>query len=432
MRLFKPEWKGPDGEVRTTSKWYVAWKDNRGTLRRIAAFTDKSASAELGRRLDRLSAMRATGQPLPPEMRAWIEGLPASIRLKLAGQTKARIVREVKRTPATVFASSPKMSMLDSKAFGATLRLDDLLGEFEASLLAKGNSPAHALRAKVRARRVFKGIGAEYFTEIDASAVEQFLRHEREKVRCRIGARTSNYLLQATRQFCRWFVRTGRAIEDPLRVLQPMNAAVDVRRQRRALSDDELRGILQAAETGAELYGLTGSDRAMLYRLAVETGLRANELRSLRVASFDLGSARPTVTVAAASSKRRREDTLPLKRITAQALAAYLRNRGPFAAAFPIAKSWRSAEMFAVDREAAGVAERDERGHVVDFHALRHTFITNLVRGGVAPKVAQALARHSTIVLTMDHYTHLRVEDQRDALDALPDLYVAEGRRATV
>ena len=42
------------------------------------------------------------------------------------------------------------------------------------------------------------------------------------------------------------------------------------------------------------------------------------------------------------------------------------------------------------------------------FHALRHTFITNLARSGVHPKTAQSLARHSTITLTMDRYSRNR------------------------
>jgi hypothetical protein len=59
---------------------------------------------------------------------------------------------------------------------------------------------------------------------------------------------------------------------------------------------------------------------------------------------------------------------------------------------------------------------------VADFHALRHTFISNLAGGGVHPKTAQRLARHSTITLTMDRYTHLRRDDLAAALDVLPNL----------
>ena len=50
-------------------------------------------------------------------------------------------------------------------------------------------------------------------------------------------------------------------------------------------------------------------------------------------------------------------------------------------------------------------------GRVVDFPSLRHGFITYLVTANVPPKVAQMLARHSTISLTMDRYTHLGIVD---------------------
>jgi site-specific recombinase XerD len=50
-------------------------------------------------------------------------------------------------------------------------------------------------------------------------------------------------------------------------------------------------------------------------------------------------------------------------------------------------------------------------GKVYDFHALRHQFITNLARSGVHPKTTQELARHSTIALTMNFYTHV---DQKE------------------
>jgi len=61
-------------------------------------------------------------------------------------------------------------------------------------------------------------------------------------------------------------------------------------------------------------------------------------------------------------------------------------------------------KMFRKDLEDAGIPYRDCKGRVADFHSLRHTFISNLVDGQVHPKVAQKLARHCTITLTMDRY----------------------------
>jgi hypothetical protein len=41
---------------------------------------------------------------------------------------------------------------------------------------------------------------------------------------------------------------------------------------------------------------------------------------------------------------------------------------------------------------------------------------------GVHPKIAQSLARHSDINLTMNRYTHILLETQSDALKGLPVL----------
>src|SRR5262249_37373300 len=51
-----------------------------------------------------------------------------------------------------------------------------------------------------------------------------------------------------------------------------------------------------------------------------------------------------------------------------------------------------------------------------------------LSAAGVHPKVAQALARHSTLTLTLDRYTHLGLHDEAAALDRLPELPAADRR----
>jgi hypothetical protein len=64
----------------------------------------------------------------------------------------------------------------------------------------------------------------------------------------------------------------------------------------------------------------------------------------------------------------------------------------------------------------------DAAGRVVDFHAMRHTFISAIVAGGASVKTAQELARRSTPVLTLGRYAHTRLHDLTGALDTLPDL----------
>ena len=56
-----------------------------------------------------------------------------------------------------------------------------------------------------------------------------------------------------------------------------LNADEDVRLERRPATLDEFRRLLVAASCGLPFRGLTGTDRVMLYLVASETGLRANE-----------------------------------------------------------------------------------------------------------------------------------------------------------
>ena len=60
----------------------------------------------------------------------------------------------------------------------------------------------------------------------------------------------------------------------------------------------------------------------------------------------------------------------------------------------------------------------------------RHSFISNLARAGVTPKVAQDLARHSDINLTMSRYTHTVVEDRARAVATLPSLMAESNAEA--
>lgn len=199
--------------------------------------------------------------------------------------------------------------------------------------------------------------------------------------------------------------------------------------------------MVLAARNGAEVYGLSGIDREMLYTTAGYTGLRASELASLSPGSFDFRSDPLTVTVEAACSKHRRQDILPLHRELAERLQLWIETKVDVSSPISInprfkteesdpsllwpgkwAADRRAAKMLRKDLEAAGIAYVDNEGRVFDFHALRHQFITNLARNDVHPKKAQELARHSTIELTMNSYTHVSLYDLDSAIQQLPAL----------
>jgi len=206
--------------------------------------------------------------------------------------------------------------------------------------------------------------------------------------------------------------------------------------------------LLHATEGGPDRQRMTGLDRSMLYLIGCYTGFRKSEIGSVFTTSFNFSPDQATLTVKAGYSKRRTEDVIPLRGDLAAQIQAWIASKpklGPKDLLFPIARK-RTADLLKDDLEAARASwireaeeagdekERvrrekssflihtDEAGHVVDFHALRKTFITNLARSGVMPKAAQMLARHSTIDLTMNTYTQINVLDQAAAVEALPPI----------
>jgi len=237
------------------------------------------------------------------------------------------------------------------------------------------------------------------------------------------GPSTSNAYLTAVKGFTHWLVRDRRTGTGPLTILSRVNANADVRRSRRALHEPDLRALLNAAAESASVFrGLDGPARSMLYAVGMTTGFRAGELATLEPGSFTLDGEQPTATVKAGYSKNRRTSVQPLPPGVALALRGYLDGRPAGEPVWPGSWAEDAADMLRIDLEAAGIPFADAEGRVCDFHALRHSYITLLQRSGVHPKVAQELARHSDINLTMRTYTHAHLHDLAGAVDGLPAL----------
>jgi integrase len=211
--------------------------------------------------------------------------------------------------------------------------------------------------------------------------------------------------------------------DDPTHGLERLNEDEDPRLQRRALTDEEVEKLHTTTNNSKRVFrGLAGPARAMLYLVALRTGLRRGELRQLTAGSFDFAAAIPSITLQASISKRRRIDTLPLPTETARMLQQFLAGGLPTDLIWPGTWWQQAAKMLRLDLLDAGIPALDGDGRVIDFHALRTTFITSLARAGVAPAMAQKLARHSDINLTLNAYTRLHMLELADAVTKLPTI----------
>lgn len=416
MRVFQTTYRDRACVTHKTQRWYVEIPDpwQRRRCWRIPGFTDRKQTEALGRNIEKLTRAKFARETLDSEMTKWVEGLPPRLtevlgRIGLLDAVKSGALR-------------PLIEHLEGTA--------DAPG-FKQALEGKGATAGHVALTVGRAKSVIEGCGFKFWSDVSAAKVTAHLETLRadtldakgEIDERGLSAQTSNYYLRAIRQFARWMVRDGRASESPLAYLSGLNVETDRRHDRRALSVKEARNLLDKTGKAPERYGMTGGQRALLYRVAMETGLRANEIRSLTRASLMLDGPAPTVAVEAAFSKHRRRDVLPLRPDTAAALRAHVAGKMPAAPVFILPSKWRMVDMLKEDLDNAGILYRDEStDRVVDFHALRHTAATLLAGSGVHPKTAQTIMRHGDINLTMSLYTHSLVEQEGAAVAALPDL----------
>ncbi len=279
---------------------------------------------------------------------------------------------------------------------------------------AVGVHPGSAARLLARDGLSARGYGKA--RRYPRSAVEAL----RERLAPGVGASTTNHYLTAIKGFTRL---AGAVEREPL---PGRPAGLPVEDERRG---GRLPGPPPRSRTGRVRRAGAGGPR----RPAVPRHDRRRPSRPVPAGGAGrLPRFRAGLPVAGVVRLRRpvRDGGGRLQQATAEGRAAAALRRGRAAARLrrgPAAAplwpgSWRddAAEMLRLDLAAAGIDYIDAEGLVYDFHALRHQFITDLAAAGVHPKDAQVLARHSTITLTMDHYTHVRPANLQAALDKLP------------
>lgn len=302
----------------------------------------------------------------------------------------------------------------------ALLSIADHVQAYREDLEAKGDTKNHAKETASMLIRILELASIESVADLAPDRIRAALSkltNKAKKSPSPASARTKNKYAGALKSFATWLEDTNRIKEVPrgLSSIRPFNVKEDRKLVRRALTKVELDRLMVAAEQGDDFGDATGKQRAILYRLAMGTGFRANELRTLTPERFRLDGNEPSITLDPKNEKNRSGTVQPITRELAGQLKALLEGCAPGKPVLPVPD--RTAVMLRRDLAVAKIPVADEDGRVVDFHALRVSYITHLIMSGVNPKIVQTLARHSTITLTLDCYTKVDREDVRKALE---------------
>lgn len=154
---------------------------------------------------------------------------------------------------------------------------------------------------------------------------------------------------------------------------------------------------------------------------AVMTGLRRGELGKIERRNIDLD--KKTLRVRAEVSKNGEEAKVPLH----DEMVARFRDKIVLlGAADRIFETTPNNLTFQRDVKKAGIAYKDENGRYFDFHALRSTFATRLLRNDISLSKAIRLTRHKSVKTLEVHYDMLGLSDAEEAMDQLPGLGLDE------
>ena len=409
------------GKVVTSKTWYIFISDHNGQERSFAAGNDIENARSLELWAKKLIACRKSSF-YTPEIESWINGLPYPIKDKFR-----------------------KWDLLSGCRVAVTRPLKDHLHDWRSALKASGITAQQADTLYNRVERIFRESGFRLWKDISASKLMQQIECLQKTVRRKAGIAalgpaaegTKAKFLKASKQFCKWAVKDGRALSNPL---EHLSRSSEVIHKRRSLTLDEIEYLLGFTEQSDISYSVSGPERALLYRFAVETGFRANEISHLRRGNFDFDA--QTVQLAGKYTKNGKNACIPLKAATADRIQTHLRGKLPTAPIFYVPKG-NTARMIQKDldnartqwiaeakdnpaehqhRAGSDFLKRQTADGKVDFHALRHTFGSLLAASGVHPKIAQELMRHSDVNLTLNCYTHVQTEQFTAAINTLPEL----------
>jgi len=306
----------------------------------------------------------------------------ASVAQLVASQREAD-----KRAAGLITADTDKLA----------LPIRELAKVYLDSLRAQNKDADHVRISEWMLNRLIDAGKWQTFRDITVSGVESMLPTLAQT------ASYQNKFIVRAKGFVHWALPDGWA--DPLRRLRRVKEKGAKRtRERRAGIEAEVRALFAVGMP---------ADRKLAYALAAFNGLRRNEATDLTATNLHLDAPIPFVGLLQKQGQDDSRDYIPLHPYVLKLLTGRL--------LMPGAKLLRNVpdmKTMKRDLERAGVDLKDQQGRRLDYHALRHTFQTNLDRTGCSRATKKRLMRHAHEDVT-DGYAHAELAEMFTALTRL-------------
>jgi len=285
------------------------------------------------------------------------------------------------------------------------ISLDDLLDRYLAARKPH-ITPKHLGEIESELNRAFTDIKAWRVGDVSREKIEQYLNRRADSG---LSPRTINNTLGHFKAIFNWAVKIGELPANPIACVSA-RPQYEKRRKRRALSDDETRRLIGAMDKGWLKIG------AML---ALYCGLRVSDIRRLKWSDIDLEC--NEISLRPEAEKNRKGSSLPIHPVLRNNLVTWRKESLPGPGALVVKLPHKPVTRLKRALKKAKIPYKDDSDRYVDWHSLRHSFLTNLAKAGTGVKELQGLGRHSDPKLTFGIYVHSSKEREARAVAKLPD-----------
>ncbi len=316
---------------------------------------------------------------------------------EVAERRLAAIVREIEQERYGII---PPRELRDAVARPLVEHLEDHV----ADLVAAKRTAGYSYSRRKLVGKLIKECGWKSHADVTPDSFVKW----RSTQGATKAAKTLREYQDAIAGLLKWMVNQGRALANPLASVRRTEVRGHETRRRRALTPAEMVRLVEVDH-----------ERGTVYMMALSTGLRRGELEEMEWGDLHLEEGSSRVMVRASTTKNRKDATIWLR----EDLAVRLRTMRPDNVR-PNARVFGTRvprmDQFRADLAAAGIEAKGAHGRRVDFHALRHTFCSNLQAEGVPQRHAMQMMRHSEARLTNNIYTDEGALPTRNIVERLP------------
>ena len=333
------------------------------------------------------------------------------------------------------------LAALEAQTFTPPIRLtvrQFLLAEWLTTVKGSLRPTTYASYVMLTREHVLPRLGTLQLQKLTPAAINalyaELLKQGRVHGEGGLSASSVRRVHAVLHKACRDAVRWGRLSSNPVDCADPPKASGEAHDKLRVWNAEQLGSFLAAVE----------DDRLFaLWRVLAATGMRRGEALGLAWQDVDMEAGSVTIRRAwipvngvaqfSEPKSRRSRRTIALDASTLEALRAHAARQADEQ------RQWREdlVDVNLVFTRPDGrplvpwLVSKAFREHsraamlpLIPLHGLRHSYATLALSSGVNPRIVSARLGHATVALTLDVYSHVLPQADREAAQSIAALIV--------